>query len=58
MVFCCTRNSSLATAKELARLFTLTNPFARLWNGPKKRLEAHNEDLKSMYLSYFLDSHC
>ncbi|KAJ5971903.1 uncharacterized protein N7479_001821 [Penicillium vulpinum] len=47
MIFCCTRNSSLATAKELARLFTLTNPPARLWKEPKKRLEAHNEDLKT-----------
>jgi ATP-dependent DNA helicase HFM1/MER3 len=55
LIFCCTRNSSLATAKELARLFTLTNPPARLWKEPKKRLEAHNEDLKSMYLSSFLD---
>ncbi|KAG0159719.1 hypothetical protein PDIDSM_7243 [Penicillium digitatum] len=47
LIFCCTRNSSLATAKELARLFTLTNPPARLWKEPKKRLEAHNEDLKT-----------
>ncbi|CAG7953136.1 unnamed protein product [Penicillium nalgiovense] len=47
LIFCCTRNSSLATAKELARLFTLTNPPARLWKEPKKCLEAHNEDLKS-----------
>ncbi|KAJ5503952.1 Nucleotide-sugar transporter [Penicillium fimorum] len=47
MIFCCTRNSSLATAKELARLFTLTNPPARLWKEPKKHIEAHNEDLKT-----------
>ncbi|OQE13378.1 hypothetical protein PENFLA_c049G06462 [Penicillium flavigenum] len=47
LIFCCTRNSSLATAKELARLFTLTNPPARLWKEPKKRLEAHNEELKT-----------
>ncbi|CAI7572064.1 unnamed protein product [Penicillium glandicola] len=47
MIFCCTRNSSLATAKELARLFTKTNPPARLWKEPTKRLEAHNEDLKT-----------
>ncbi|CAI7629740.1 unnamed protein product [Penicillium discolor] len=51
MIFCCTRNSSLATAKELARLFTLTNPPARLWKEPKKRLEAHNEDLKTTLLT-------
>ncbi|KAF9248594.1 hypothetical protein DTO013E5_6376 [Penicillium roqueforti] len=47
LIFCCTRNSALATAKELARLHTLTNPPARLWKEPKKRLEAHNEDLKT-----------
>ncbi|CAG8905940.1 unnamed protein product [Penicillium egyptiacum] len=47
LIFCCTRNSSLATAKELARLFSLTNPPSRLWKEPKKRLEAHNEDLKA-----------
>ncbi|KAJ5448725.1 Nucleotide-sugar transporter [Penicillium cf. griseofulvum] len=51
MIFCCTRNSSLVTAKELARLFELTNPPARLWKEPKKRLEAHNEDLKTTLLS-------
>ncbi|KAJ5779728.1 hypothetical protein N7457_007448 [Penicillium paradoxum] len=47
MIFCCTRNSSLATAKELARLWTLTNPPARNWKEPQRRLEAHNEDLKT-----------
>ncbi|KAJ5544601.1 hypothetical protein N7461_006905 [Penicillium sp. DV-2018c] len=51
MIFCCTRNSSLATAKELARLWTLTNPPARHWKGPQKRLEAHNEDLKATLLA-------
>lgn len=48
MIFCCTRNSSVATAKELARLWSVTNPPARLWKGPNKRLEVHNMDLKSM----------
>lgn len=47
MVFCCTRNSSLTTAKELARLWTLTNPPSRLWKGPQKHLDASNEELKS-----------
>ncbi|CAG8158979.1 unnamed protein product [Penicillium salamii] len=47
MVFCCTRNSSLTTAKELARLWTLTNPPARLWKGPQKHLDASNEELKT-----------
>ncbi|KAJ5174318.1 uncharacterized protein N7482_000195 [Penicillium canariense] len=47
MIFCCTRNSSVATAKELARLWTQTNPPARLWNGPGKRIEMNNDDLKA-----------
>ncbi|KAJ5086972.1 hypothetical protein NUU61_008279 [Penicillium alfredii] len=47
MIFCCTRNSSATTAKELARLWTMTNPPARLWKGPNKRIETHNEDLKT-----------
>ncbi|CAG8932589.1 unnamed protein product [Penicillium salamii] len=47
MVFCCTRNSSLTTAKDLARLWTLTNPPARLWKGPQKHLDASNEELKT-----------
>ncbi|KAJ5138363.1 uncharacterized protein N7515_003211 [Penicillium bovifimosum] len=51
MIFCCTRNSSLATAKDLARLWTLTNPPARCWKGPQRRLEAHNEDLKTTLLA-------
>ncbi|KAJ6050072.1 hypothetical protein N7444_006788 [Penicillium canescens] len=46
MIFCCTRNSSLSTAKELARLWTMTNPPARLWKGPARPLDAHNDDLK------------
>ncbi|KAJ5733918.1 hypothetical protein N7493_002704 [Penicillium malachiteum] len=45
MIFCCTRNSSAATAKELARVWNMTNPPARLWKGPSKRIEVHNEDL-------------
>ncbi|KAJ5082947.1 hypothetical protein N7532_011990 [Penicillium argentinense] len=46
MVFCCTRNSSVATAKELARLWTVTNPPARHWEGPTKHIVIHNEDLR------------
>ncbi|KAK1147586.1 ATP-dependent DNA helicase MER3 [Aspergillus melleus] len=46
MVFCCTRNSTVATAKELVRLWSTSNPPARLWKGPNKRMEAHNVDLK------------
>lgn len=47
MIFCCTRNSALVTAKSLARIWSLTNPPTRLWKGPQRRLEATNEDLKS-----------
>lgn len=49
MIFCCTRNSAVATAKELARQWTMTNPPARLWRGPGRRIEVHNEDLKSKF---------
>lgn len=47
MIFCCTRNSSVATAKELARLWSMMNPPARQWKGPKTRLNVHNMDLKT-----------
>ncbi|KAJ5231810.1 uncharacterized protein N7469_006398 [Penicillium citrinum] len=46
MIFCCTRNSSVATAKELARLWAITNPPARLWKGPTRKIEIYNEDLR------------
>ncbi|KAE8148248.1 Sec63 Brl domain-containing protein [Aspergillus avenaceus] len=47
MIFCCTRNSSVATAKELARLWSMSNPPMRLWKGPTKRIEVNNADLKT-----------
>ncbi|PIG87588.1 DEAD/DEAH box DNA helicase (Mer3) [Aspergillus arachidicola] len=47
MIFCCTRNSSVATAKELARLWSMSNPPARLWKGPSKSFEFNNIDLKT-----------
>ncbi|KAB8260481.1 Sec63 Brl domain-containing protein [Aspergillus pseudonomiae] len=46
MIFCCTRNSSVATAKELARLWSMSNPPARLWKGPSTSFEFNNVDLK------------
>lgn len=46
MIFCSTRNSTLSTAKELSRLWSMTNPPARLWKNPDKRVDAHNLDLK------------
>ncbi|KAJ5570592.1 uncharacterized protein N7459_010022 [Penicillium hispanicum] len=48
MVFCCTRNSSVTTAKELTRLWTMTNPSARSWKGPNRHMEVHNDDLNMM----------
>ncbi|KAE8386895.1 Sec63 Brl domain-containing protein [Aspergillus alliaceus] len=47
MIFCCTSNSSVATAKELARLWSMSNPPARLWKGPSKLIEVNNVDLKT-----------
>ncbi|KAE8132257.1 Sec63 Brl domain-containing protein [Aspergillus pseudotamarii] len=48
MIFCCTRNSSVATAKELARLWSMSNPLTRLWKGPSTSFEFSNVDLKSV----------
>ncbi|PWY88402.1 DEAD/DEAH box DNA helicase [Aspergillus heteromorphus CBS 117.55] len=47
MIFCCTRNSAAATAKELASLWSRTNPPARLWKGSGRVMEVHNLDLKA-----------
>ncbi|KAF5862239.1 Sec63 [Aspergillus alliaceus] len=47
MIFCCTSNSSVATAKELARLWSMSNSPARLWKGPSKLIEVNNVDLKT-----------
>ncbi|CAL5874362.1 uncharacterized protein PFLUO_LOCUS8658 [Penicillium psychrofluorescens] len=44
---CASKNSTVTTAKELASLWTMTNPPARLWKGPSKRIESHNDDLKT-----------
>ncbi|GIK05896.1 sec63 protein [Aspergillus viridinutans] len=51
MIFCCTRNSCVATAKELARLWSMTNPPARLWKVSGKHLEAHNADLRTTLMA-------
>ncbi|GFF96560.1 ATP-dependent DNA helicase MER3 [Aspergillus lentulus] len=51
MIFCCTRNSCVATAKELARLWSMTNPPARLWTASGKYLEAHNADLRNTLMA-------
>ncbi|KAL4912540.1 Sec63 Brl domain-containing protein [Aspergillus aurantiobrunneus] len=47
MIFCCTRNSAVTTAKELARLWSMSNHPARLWKGPSKPMPVSNTDLKT-----------
>ncbi|KAL4808258.1 Sec63 Brl domain-containing protein [Aspergillus unguis] len=47
MIFCCTRNSAVTTAKELARLWTMSNHPARMWKGPNKPMAVSNADLKT-----------
>ncbi|PGG99068.1 hypothetical protein AJ79_08702 [Helicocarpus griseus UAMH5409] len=46
MIFCCTRNSSIATSKFLAKLWTSTNPPNRLWGGPTKHINVQNPELR------------
>ncbi|CEN59366.1 hypothetical protein ASPCAL01817 [Aspergillus calidoustus] len=47
MIFCCTRNSAMSTAKELARLWSTSNAPARLWAGPSRPLGVSHADLKT-----------
>ncbi|KAJ9236294.1 hypothetical protein DTO166G5_4056 [Paecilomyces variotii] len=47
MIFCCTRNSSIATAKELASLYASTTPSKRMWKGPARPINVQNPDLKN-----------
>lgn len=49
MIFCCTRNSSIATAKELASLYASTTPSKRMWKGPARPINVQNPDLKSIF---------
>ncbi|KAL2809895.1 Sec63 Brl domain-containing protein [Aspergillus granulosus] len=46
IIFCCTRNSAMNTAKELARLWSASNAPARLWTGPNRPLGVSHADLK------------
>ncbi|PKX95012.1 putative DEAD/DEAH box DNA helicase (Mer3) [Aspergillus novofumigatus IBT 16806] len=48
---CSSKNSCIATAKELARLWSMTNPPARLWKVSGKHLEAHNADLRTTLMA-------
>ncbi|QSS63303.1 hypothetical protein I7I51_00360 [Histoplasma capsulatum] len=45
MIFCCTRNSAIATSKYLAKLWTSMNPPNRLWNGPTRPVAVQNLEL-------------
>ncbi|KAL4942666.1 hypothetical protein BDV06DRAFT_211637 [Aspergillus oleicola] len=47
MIFCCTRNSAVTTAKELAKLWSASNHPARLWKGPNTQMPVRNADLKT-----------
>ncbi|KAL4958480.1 Sec63 Brl domain-containing protein [Aspergillus filifer] len=47
MIFCCTRNSAVTTAKELAKLWSMSNHPARLWRGPNTQMPVTNTDLKT-----------
>ncbi|KAL4932118.1 putative DEAD/DEAH box DNA helicase (Mer3) [Aspergillus undulatus] len=47
MIFCCTRNSAVTTAKELAKLWSVSSNQARLWKGPNKPMPVTNADLKT-----------
>ncbi|PGH04665.1 ATP-dependent DNA helicase HFM1/MER3 [Blastomyces parvus] len=47
MIFCCTRNSAIATSKYLAKLWTSTNPPRRLWSGPTKPVVVQNPELRA-----------
>ncbi|OJD22418.1 hypothetical protein ACJ73_06234 [Blastomyces percursus] len=48
MIFCCTRNSAIATSKSLAKLWTSTNPPRRLWGGPAKHVVVQNPELRAI----------
>ncbi|KAI2085623.1 ATP-dependent DNA helicase MER3 [Ophidiomyces ophidiicola] len=47
MIFCCTRNSAIATAKNLTKLWTNMNAPHRLWNSPKKSIIVQNQELQA-----------
>ncbi|KAL4821910.1 Sec63 Brl domain-containing protein [Aspergillus spinulosporus] len=46
LIFCWTRNSAVSTAKELARLWSMSSHLARMWKGPNKPLPVKHADLK------------
>ncbi|KAK2865060.1 hypothetical protein FQN49_003950 [Arthroderma sp. PD_2] len=48
MIFCCTRNSAISTSKNLANLWSSTNPPQRLWNSPTKQVQVQNADLRGI----------
>ncbi|EFQ97399.1 ATP-dependent DNA helicase MER3 [Nannizzia gypsea CBS 118893] len=48
LVFCCTRNSAITTSKNLAKLWSSTNPPQRLWKSPTKPIHVQNADLNGI----------
>ncbi|KAK2737647.1 Sec63 [Myotisia sp. PD_48] len=48
MIFCCTRNSAISTAKNLASLWSSATVSKRLWNGPTKLIQVQNHDLRAL----------
>lgn len=48
MIFCCTRNSAISTAKELSKLWSNTVPNRRMWAGPVRVPVVKNPDLKGI----------
>ncbi|KAL1964042.1 hypothetical protein VTN77DRAFT_7588 [Rasamsonia byssochlamydoides] len=51
MIFCCTRNSAIATSKDLANLWSETIPQRRLWSVGNKQLVVKNPDLRMVISS-------
>ncbi|KAL1859935.1 ATP-dependent DNA helicase MER3 [Paecilomyces lecythidis] len=47
LIFCCTRNSCIATAKDLANLYASTTSTKRMWKGPARPISVQNPDLKN-----------
>jgi hypothetical protein len=53
MIFCCTRNAAITTAKELANRWLETNPPRRLWQGGRNQSSIKNLDLQGLFV-YFI----
>ncbi|PGH02716.1 hypothetical protein AJ80_08813 [Polytolypa hystricis UAMH7299] len=47
MIFCCTRNSCIATSKYLAKVWSSTSSRERSWSSPTKTIAIQNADLRA-----------